>query len=204
MITQTQNINRLNAVHLICTISETHKLYLWILCHWPPCLCYWTWLRIDQWHQTTSCWSCTFPTRAKAITVTVLRPSLLKIQPWHKLTEAEKSRSNSIQHNRVHFMTVQVETKYIMHSHITGNGGVSGHWLGWEVIVTVGAVEERLSPLAVDKIGLQNEAWARAGHWVQWAATWWRSIVHIKTANGEKQNGTKVRIWKCAVDIVLL
>lgn len=50
----------------------------------------------------------------------------------------------------------QVEAK--LHSHVTGYGGVSGHRLWGEVVVTVRAVEERLSPLAVDKIGLQDEA----------------------------------------------
>ncbi len=89
-------------------------------------------------------------------------------------------------------MKVQVEAKYNMHSHVTGNGGVSGHRLGREVVVAVRAVQERLSPLAVDKIGLQDKAGARAGHRVQGAATWWRAIVHIKTAYGEKMRETKV------------
>lgn len=74
------------------------------------------------------------------------------------------------------------------HSHVTGNGGVSGHRLGREVVVAVGAVQERLSPLAVDKISLQDEAWARAGHGVQGAATWRCAIVHIETAHGEEEN----------------
>lgn len=74
------------------------------------------------------------------------------------------------------------------HSHVTGNGGVSGHRLGREVVVAVGAVQERLSPLAVDKISLQDEAWARAGHGVQGAATWWCAIVHIETAHGEEED----------------
>lgn len=57
------------------------------------------------------------------------------------------------------------------HSHVTGDGGVSGHRLRREVVVTVRAVEKRLSPLAVDKVGLQDEARAWAGHGVQGAST---------------------------------
>lgn len=78
-------------------------------------------------------------------------------------------------------MKVGMEAEYTIYSHVTGNGGVSRHGLGWEVIVAVRAVEEWLSPLTVDKIGLQDEAWARAGHWVQGASTWWCAIVHIET-----------------------
>ncbi len=90
-----------------------------------------------------------------------------------------------------------MEAKDTMHSHVTGNGGVSGHWLGREVVVTVRAVEERLSPLAVDKIGLQNEAWAWAGHWVKRAATWWRAIVHIKTVKEEKKKQNDQNLKLC-------
>lgn len=78
------------------------------------------------------------------------------------MTQIQKGRKNylarSIESVWVYFMEVQVEAKDTVHSHVTGNGGVSGHRLGREVVVTVGAVEERLSPLAVDKIGLQDEA----------------------------------------------
>lgn len=55
-------------------------------------------------------------------------------------------------------MKVGMEAEDTMYSHVTGNGGVSRHGLGREVIVAVRAVEERLSPLTVDKIGLQDEA----------------------------------------------
>lgn len=37
---------------------------------------------------------------------------------------------------------VQVEKSDEIHSHVTGNGGVSGHRLGGEVVVAVGSVEE--------------------------------------------------------------
>lgn len=40
----------------------------------------------------------------------------------------------------------------------------------------------------MDKISLQDEAWARAGHWVQGAATRWCAIVHIETAREEKED----------------
>lgn len=147
-----------------------------------------------MWHHTISCWSCTLPTRAKISTVAALRPGLINIQLWHRFREAEKKELTTFGTTRSirgYFMKAPVEAKDTMDSHVTGNGGVSGHRLGWEVIVTVGAVEERLSPLAVDKICLQDEAWARAGHWVQGATAWWRAIVHIKTAYGEKERGRK-------------
>lgn len=72
-------------------------------------------------------------------------------------------QEDHFQHNRKHlgvvfFIKVQGKAKDTIHSHVTGDGGVSGHRLGREVVVAVGAVEERLSPLAVDKIGLQDEA----------------------------------------------
>lgn len=54
-------------------------------------------------------------------------------------------------------------------SHLAGNGGVSGHSRR-DVIVAVGAVEERLSPLAVDEVGLQDKSRAGAGDGVQGAA----------------------------------
>lgn len=119
-------------------------------------------------------------------------------QPRHRFRKVVKSGINRIQHNRKHlgafYEGSSRSATNVMHSHVTGNRGVSGHRLGREVVVAVGAVEERLSPLAVDKIGLQDEAWARAGHRVQWAATWWRAIVHIETAYEEKDKRTKVRI----------
>lgn len=69
-----------------------------------------------------------------------------------------------------------------MNSHLTGNGGVSGHSRR-DVIVAVRAVEERLSPLAVDKVGLQDERRARAGDGVQGAAACRRgAIVHVEAA----------------------
>lgn len=43
-------------------------------------------------------------------------------------------------------------------SHVTSDGGVSGHGLWRQVIVAVGAVEERLPPLAVHVIGLKDQA----------------------------------------------
>lgn len=64
-----------------------------------------------------------------------------------------------------------MEARNAAHSHVTGDGGVSGHRLGREVVVAVGAVQKRLSALAVHKVGLQDEAGARAGHGVQGAAT---------------------------------
>lgn len=145
---------------------------------------------------TISCWSCTLPTRAKASSVAALRPGLINIQPWHRFREAEK-RISHFKHNRGHLGAFYEGSgrlkKGTVHSHVTGNGGVSGHRLGREVVFTVGAVEERLSPLAVDKIGLQDEAWARAGHRVQGAATWWRAIVHVETAYREKERGRKTQ-----------
>lgn len=67
-------------------------------------------------------------------------------------------------------------------SHLTGDGGVSGHGRR-DVIVAVRAVEERLSPLAVDKVGLQDESRARAGDGVQGAAACRRrAIVHVEAA----------------------
>lgn len=69
-----------------------------------------------------------------------------------------------------------------LNSHLTGNGGVSGHSRR-DVVVAVRAVEERLSPLAVDKVGLQDEGRARAGDGVQGAAARRRrAIVHVEAA----------------------
>lgn len=51
--------------------------------------------------------------------------------------------------------------------HVTGNGGVPGHGLWREVIITVGAVQEGLPTLTVDKVCLENQARSRAGHGIQ-------------------------------------
>ena len=75
-------------------------------------------------------------------------------------------------------------------SHVTGDGGVPGHGLGREVVVAVGAVEEGLSPLAVHKVGLEDEAGARAGHGVQGAAARRGAIVHVETVGGKKHRNT--------------
>lgn len=48
--------------------------------------------------------------------------------------------------------------KRLEYSHVTGDGGVSGHGLRRQVIVTVGAVEEGFPPLAVHKVGLNDQA----------------------------------------------
>lgn len=48
--------------------------------------------------------------------------------------------------------------KRMEYSHVTGDGGVSGHGLRRQVIVAVGAVEEGFPPLAVHKVGLNDQA----------------------------------------------
>lgn len=53
------------------------------------------------------------------------------------------------------------------YSHVAGDGRVAGHGLGRQVIVAVRAVEEGLSPLAVWKVGLEDEAGAWTGHGIQ-------------------------------------
>lgn len=74
-----------------------------------------------------------------------------------------------------------------MNSHLTGDGGVSGHRRR-DVIVAVRAVEKGLSPLAVDEVGLQDQGRARAGDGVQGAAARRRrGIVHIETAGKHRK-----------------
>lgn len=54
------------------------------------------------------------------------------------------------------------------YSHVTGDGRVARHGLGRQVIVAVRAVEEGLPPLAVWKVGLEDETRAWTGHGIQW------------------------------------
>lgn len=88
------------------------------------------------------------------------------------------------------------QKKKPLNSHLTGNGGVSGHSRR-DVVVAVRAVEERLSPLAVDKVGLQDESRARAGDGVQGAAARRRrAIVHIETARKHRKHRDVKQTWK--------
>lgn len=44
------------------------------------------------------------------------------------------------------------------YSHVASDGGVPGHGLGGQLVVAVRAVQEGFPPLAVDEVGLQDEA----------------------------------------------
>lgn len=67
------------------------------------------------------------------------------------------------------------------YSLLAGKRRVSWHRLWWQVIVAVWSVEEGLSALAVPgEGGVKYQPRGRAGLGVQRAATWGRTIFHIK------------------------
>lgn len=77
--------------------------------------------------------------------------------------------------------------KRFQYSHVTGDGGVSGHRLRRQVIVAVGAVEEGFPPLAVHKVSLKDQARTRTRHGIQGTPSWRRAIVHVKATEKERK-----------------
>lgn len=76
-----------------------------------------------------------------------------------------------------------------MYSQFRGDGGVSGHGFGGQVVVAVRAVQEGLSPLAVTgEVSVEDQARAGRRLGVQGAAAGGGAILHIKTANRETRN----------------
>lgn len=66
---------------------------------------------------------------------------------------------------------------------------VPWHRFRWQVIVTVGSVEEGLSALAVPrKCGVKHQPGGRTGLRVQRAPTWGRAIFHIKAGKESRQS----------------
>jgi len=74
-----------------------------------------------------------------------------------------------------------------------GDGGVPGHGLGRQVVVAVGAVQERLPPMAVAReVGVEDQTRAGGGLGLQGAAAGGRAILHIEA--GRKQS-KKTQRW---------
>lgn len=84
-----------------------------------------------------------------------------------------------------------------MNLQVTGSSRVPGRTFGWKVKVRVWAVEEGFPPLAVGKVGLQDQTRAWTGLRVQGAATHWQSIFHIKTTKKkrDRENQGIRKIW---------
>lgn len=92
-----------------------------------------------------------------------------------------------------------------LYSQFRGDGGVSWHRFGGQVIVAVRAVEEGLSPLAVTgEVRVEDQARAGGRLGVQGAAAGRGAILHVETANrwthsveGKTRNKEKKKKKNC-------